>query len=67
MKQNVCLLKDEEKAAGPNDQSNGDVENANLFGHHDSAFAAEPVASWINLPFSCHLRHDLNQFHQHEK
>ena len=55
----IGLLENEEEAAGSDNQSDGDVENANLFGHHDSAFAAEPVASWVDLPFSCHLRHDL--------
>lgn len=59
-------LEGEEKCACPQDEEEGQIEDALLPGHHDAAITAEGVPAWKFLPFPCHLlsyhhhRHDWN-------
>lgn len=61
-------LESEEERTRPQDEEEGQVEDALLPGHHDSAITAEGVPAWEFLPFPCHLlshhhhRHDWNSW-----
>lgn len=44
-------LEHKEESAGADDEAEGDVEDARVWGHHDAAVAAKFVASREHLPF----------------
>lgn len=61
---NENSLEGKEECARPQDEEEGQVEDALLPGHHDAAITAEGVPAWEFLPLPCHLlsyhhhRHD---------
>ena len=61
-------LEGEEECTCPQDEEEGQIEDALLPGHHDAAITAEGVPAWEFLPFPCHLlshhhhRHDWNSW-----
>lgn len=61
-------LEGEEECTRSQDKEEGQIEDALLPGHHDSAITAEGVPAWEFLPFPCHLlshhhhRHDWNSW-----
>lgn len=61
-------LEGEEECTCPQDEEEGQIEDALLPGHHDSPITAEGVPAWEFLPFPCHLlshhhhRHDWNSW-----
>lgn len=65
---NENSLEGKEECTCPQDEEEGQVEDALLPGHHDAAITAEGVPAWEFLPFPCHLlsyhhhRHDYSSW-----